>query len=87
MLLYKCDDAGTWFDEVEEAYSTQTCSACNSRTGPKGREGLRIREWVCQQCGTVHQRDVNAAINILAAGHRRLAVGMPVLSAQAAASS
>jgi IS605 OrfB family transposase len=86
MLQYKCDDAGVWFDEVNEAYSTQTCSVCNSRTGPKGLEGLGIREWTCSECGTTHHRDRNAARNILAAGHRRLAVGIPVLSAQAAAS-
>src|SRR6202030_1859621 len=36
MLLYKCADAGVWFDEVDEAFSTQTCSVCNSRAGPKG---------------------------------------------------
>ena len=81
MLQYKCAGAGNWFDEVNEAYSTQTCSACNSRTGPKGLEGLGIREWVCQDCGAKHHRDVNAAKNILAAGHRRLDVGIPVLTA------
>lgn len=85
MLRYKCDDAGTWFDEVNEAYSTQTCSCCNKRTGPRGLEGLRIREWVCQHCGSTHKRDINAATNILAAGHGRLAVGIPVLPAQATA--
>ncbi len=84
-LQYKCDDAGVWFDEVNEAYSTQTCSVCNSRTGPKGLEGLGVREWTCSECGTTHHRDRNAARNILAAGHRRLAVGIPVLPAQAAA--
>jgi IS605 OrfB family transposase len=91
MLQYKCDDAGVWFDEVDEAYSTQTCSVCNSRTGPKGLEGLGSRitdptkEWICGECGATHHRDRNAARNILAAGHRRLAVGIPVLPAQAAA--
>ena len=91
MLQYKCDRAGVWFDEVNEAYSTQTCSCCNKRTGPKGLEGLGSRitdptkEWICSECGTGHQRDVNAAKNILAAGHGRLAGGIPVLTAQAAA--
>ncbi|WP_420812950.1 zinc ribbon domain-containing protein [Macromonas bipunctata] len=40
---------------------------------------MRIREWTCSECGAVHDRDVNAAKNILAAGHRRLAAGIPVL--------
>src|SRR6202011_6165229 len=43
MLQYKCDYAGVWFDEVDEAYSTVTCSCCKRRTGPRGLEGLRIR--------------------------------------------
>jgi IS605 OrfB family transposase len=80
MLKYKCDHAGVWFEEVNEAYTTQTCSCCGSRdSSPKGRAGLGIREWTCQGCGTTHDRDVNAAKNILAAGHCRLAVGIPVL--------
>jgi IS605 OrfB family transposase len=79
MLRYKCDDAGVWFDEVDEAFSTQTCSRCNSRTGPQGRKGLGIRGWQCSVCGAIHDRDVNAAQNILAAGHRRLAEGISVL--------
>ena len=78
MLLYKCADAGVWFEEVDEAFSTQTCSVCNSRTGPKGRQGLGVRGWQCAVCGAVHDRDVNAAHNILAAGHRRLAEGILV---------
>ena len=85
MLQYKCDRAGVWLDEVNEAYSTQTCSCCKKRTGPKGLEGLGIREWICSECETVHHRDINAAKNILAVGHGRLAGGIPVLTAQAAA--
>ena len=85
MLRYKCDDARVWFDEVDEAYSTQTCSACSARCGPKGIAGLGIREWRCKQCEAVHDRDVNAARNILAAGRRRLAEGILALSAKAAA--
>jgi transposase len=67
-----------WFKEVDEAFSTQICSVCNSRAGPKGREGLGIRGWRCGVCAAVHDRDVNAAQNILAAGHRRLAEGILV---------
>ena len=81
MLQHKCDHAAVWFEEVNESYTTQTCSDCgtlpNSR--PKGIAGLGIREWTCSECGSVHDRDVNAARNILARGHARLAVGIPVL--------
>ena len=77
-LEYKCRQAGVVFEVVNEAYSTQTCSCCGSIpvSSPKGRAGLRIREWTCSDCGAVHDRDINAARNILAAGHRRLAVGI-----------
>jgi putative transposase len=78
MLQYKCAHAGVWFEEVDEAFSTQTCSVCNSRAGPKGRKDLGMRGWRCTVCGAVHDRDVNAAHNILAAGHRRLAEGILV---------
>jgi len=81
MLQYKCDSAGVWFEEVNEAYSTQTCSNCGHRpqSRPKGIAGLGIREWQCDACGSIHDRDVNAALNILAAGRGRLAGGIPVL--------
>ena len=45
--------------------TSQVCSACGVKDGPKP---LSVREWVCTACGTVHDRDVNAAKNILAAG-------------------
>lgn len=80
LLKYKCENAGVWFEEVNEQYTTQTCSCCGSRdSSPKGRTGLRIREWTCMQCGTLHDRDVNAAKNILALGHERLAEGILAL--------
>ena len=75
MLRYKCDDAGVWFEEVDEAYSTQTCSCCGSLTGPKGVAGLGIRGWQCSVCGAEHDRDVNAARNILQTGMRRAVEG------------
>ena len=80
LLKYKCENAGVWFEEVNESYTTQTCSCCGSRqNSPKGRAGLGIREWTCVQCGTLHDRDINAAKNILALGHERLAEGIPLL--------
>ena len=84
-LRYKCHRARAVFLEVDEAFSTQTCSVCNSRTGPKGLEGLGMRGWTCAECGTVHDRDVNSARVILAAGRRRLAEGILALPAKAAA--
>ena len=45
--------------------TSQVCSACGVKDGPKP---LSVREWTCAACGTVHDRDVNAARNILAAG-------------------
>ena len=81
MLEYKSHQAGVVFEVVNESYTTQTCSCCGSipASSPKGRAGLRIRGWTCCGCSAVHDRDVNAARNILAAGHRRLAVGIPAL--------
>ncbi|MEO8837764.1 MAG: transposase [Herbaspirillum sp.] len=79
MLSYKSDRAGVWFSEVNEAFSTVTCSVCAAHSGPKGLEGLRIREWTCSECGSHHDRDVNAARNILRRGRATLAEGIPVL--------
>ena len=83
MLEQKCQRASVVFEVVDERYTTQTCSCCGSisASSPKGRAGLRIREWTCVDCGTAHDRDINAARNILAAGHRRLVVGIPALGA------
>jgi IS605 OrfB family transposase len=75
LLQYKCDAAGTIFEIVDENYTTQVCSACGSRSGPRGLKELGIREWYCPGCGTHHLRDVNAANNILARGHARLVEG------------
>ena len=46
---------------------------------PKGRKDLGIGGWQCTVCEAVHDRNVNAAHIILAAGHRRLAEGISVL--------
>ena len=78
-LEYKCKYAGCQFEIVNESYTTQTCSCCLkiSDSSPKGRADLRIRGWRCAECGTWHDRDINAAKNILAVGLDRLAVGIP----------
>ena len=82
MLRYKAIAHGAWYEEVNEAYSTQVCSACGAMPPqrPKGIADLGIRQWVCGACGCEHDRDVNAAVNLLArSGHRAPVEGIPVL--------
>lgn len=65
MLGYKAVSLGCVLKEVNESFSTVTCSDCKARSGPKGLSDLGVREWVCVECGSMHLRDVNAAKNIL----------------------
>jgi IS605 OrfB family transposase len=81
-LQYKAIAHGALFEEVDEKGSTQTCSSCGSKastTRPRGIAGLRIREWTCSDCGVTHDRDINAAKNILRCGRGSLAVGISVV--------
>ncbi len=77
MLAYKALRHGAIFLEVDEANTTQTCSTCGTKPSsrPKGIAGLGIRDWTCSDCGTAHDRDVNAARNILRVGLHALAEG------------
>jgi transposase len=68
MLSYKSPKSGTQFIEVASKGSTRTCNECGSQSGPTGFAGLKVRQWECRECGTLHDRDVNAAINTLKAG-------------------
>jgi putative transposase len=63
--------------EVLEHHTTQTCSKCGRMPSsrPRSIAGLGVREWTCEDCGTVHDRDVNAAKNILRCGLTALAEG------------
>ena len=66
MLEYKCDWYGRDLIVVDRFYpSSKTCSACGHLVA---KMPLNIRSWSCPQCGAVHDRDVNAAINLKAAG-------------------
>lgn len=77
MLAYKSIKNGATYREVNERFSTQTCSQCESIGGPKGYAGLNERDWVCVHCGASHDRDGNAASNILRWGHPTPVQGIP----------
>ena len=77
MLQYKAARYGRTLVKIGRFEPTsQTCSTCGAQDGPKP---LDIREWTCAACGTVHDRDINAAINVkTAAGPAVSACGAPV---------
>lgn len=70
LLAYKASRHGGRLVIVNERFTTQTCSSCGCLPPerPKGIAGLGIRTWDCSECGVSHDRDVNAARNILRIG-------------------
>ena len=81
MLRYKTLARGATYLEIDEYLSSQLCSHCGSLpdSRPRGIAQLRIREWVCTSCGQGHDRDINAARNILALGSERPIEGILAL--------
>lgn len=76
MLEYKCDWYGRELVVIDCWFpSSKTCSACGHMATAMP---LNVREWTCANCGTRHDRDVNAAKNIRAAGLAVLACGAGV---------
>lgn len=72
MLEYKATRYGRTFARVHRFFpSSQLCSACGFKDGPKP---LEVRAWTCANCETRHDRDINAAINIKTEG-RKVAAG------------
>ena len=82
-LRYKASRHGARYVEADERWTSQTCSCCGliPRSSPKGMGALGIRHWDCSDCGASHDRDVNAALNILRVGLERQppVVEIPVL--------
>ena len=74
MLAAKCDKYGRDLTIVDRWFaSSQKCSCCGQSGGKKE---LNIREWTCLFCNTVHDRDVNAAINLRDAGGQSESTGL-----------
>ena len=70
MLRYKAIAHGAAVEIVSEKFTTQVCSSCGALPPerPRGIADLGMRRWDCSDCGASHDRDVNAALNILRVG-------------------
>ena len=70
MLEYKCNWYGKMLVKIDRFFpSSKTCSNCGHK---EDKMPLSIREWICPSCGSTHDRDLNASINILKEGWKIL---------------
>jgi putative transposase len=75
-LEYKCQRYGRQLVVIDRWYpSSKACSACGHLLATLS---LGTRQWTCPSCGARHDRDINAAKNILAAGQAVTACGADV---------
>ena len=76
MLSYKAKELGKVYQELDRFFpSSKTCSSCGHKVESLP---LDIRSWSCSNCGTTHDRDINAAKNIMIEGLRILGLEHPV---------
>jgi len=68
MLQYKGEHAGRSVIIVDERDTSRVCSSCGVPFGPSGLRLLVVRTWQCVLCGNWHDRDVNAARNMIGFG-------------------
>ena len=67
MLEYKSKEKGKYYYQIDTYFpSSKMCSHCGSVT--KKTNNLGVREWICDNCSSINDRDINASINIMFEG-------------------